>query len=131
MYAIEKQPFGFKLVFQGSLTAAEMQRWLDDTIIALRAAPPAFGLLMDMRALQPLNLDSQRLMLMGQQLYQRSGLRRTAVIVQSPMTRVLFTHLAKESGIYQWERYISAEGTPDWETRGCAWIQGTTDPDRS
>jgi hypothetical protein len=131
VYAIERQPFGFKLVFQGSLTAAEMQRWLDDTIIALRSAPPAFGLLMDMRALQPLNLDSQRLMLMGQQLYQRSGLRRTAVIVQTPMTRMLFTHLAKESGIYQWERYISAEGTPDWEIRGCAWIQGTTDPDRS
>jgi hypothetical protein len=129
VYAIEKQPLGYKLVFQGSLSAVEMQRWLDDSRAALSNAPPSFGLLMDMRALQPLALDSQRLMLMGQQLYQRSGMHRSVVIVQNPMTRMLFTHLARESGIYQWERYISAESTPDWEPLAWAWIQGEKDPD--
>jgi hypothetical protein len=42
---------------------------------------------------------------------------------------MLFTHLARESGIYQWERYISAESTPDWETLAWAWVKGEKDPD--
>jgi aryl carrier-like protein len=131
VYTIERQSLGFKLVFQGSMPAREMQEWLDDSIVVLREPPPSFGLLIDMRALLPLTLDSQRLMSLGHQLYQRRGLRRSAVVVQSSGTRLQFNRLAKESGAYQWERYISAEDTPDWETRGWAWIQGGFDPDAS
>lgn len=129
MYAIEKQPLGFKLVFKGSIAAGEMQQWVDDSRAALSNAPPSFGLFMDMRALQPLPLESQRVMLLGQQLYQRRGMRRSVVIIQDPMTRVQFTRLAHESGVDHWERYISAEDTPDWEKRGWAWIQAGVDPD--
>jgi hypothetical protein len=53
------------------------------------------------------------------------------VVVQSNGTRLQFIRLAKESGAYQWERYLSAEDTPDWETRGWAWIQGGFDPDEN
>ena len=42
-----------------------------------------------------------------------------------------FSRLAQESGIHYWERYISAENTPDWEARGWAWIQNGVDPDAS
>ena len=129
MYAIEKQPLGFKLVFQGNIPASEMQRWVDESRAALCNAPPSFGLFMDMRALQPLPPESQRVMLEGQQLYQRCGMRRSVVIIQTPTTRMQFTRLAQESGIHHWERYISAESTPDWEEKGWAWIQGGVDPD--
>jgi hypothetical protein len=129
VYAIEKLQLGYKLVFEGSITPREMQQWLDDSILALREPPSSFGLLIDMRALQPMTLDSQRLMSMGHCLYQRRGLRRSAVVVQNAGTRLKFEQLAKESGAYQWERYISAEDTPDWEARGWAWIRGEFDPD--
>jgi aryl carrier-like protein len=129
VYAIEKRQLGYKLVFEGSITPREMQQWLDDSILALREQPSSFGLLIDMRALQPLTLDSQRLMSMGHSLYQRRGLRRSVVVVESVGTRLRFAQLAKESGAYQWERYISAEDTPDWEARGWAWISGELDPD--
>jgi hypothetical protein len=129
VYAIQRQRLGYKLVFEGSIEAREMQQWLDDSIIALREPPPSFGLLIDMRALQALTLDSQRLMSMGHQLYQRRGLRRSVVVVQSAGTRLKFVRMAKESGAYQWERYLCAEDTPDWEARGWAWIQGGVDPD--
>jgi hypothetical protein len=131
MYAIEQQTLGFKLVFQGSIAASEMQRWVEDSKAALCNAPPSFGLFMDMRTLQPLPPESQTVMLVGQQLYQRHGMRRSVVIVLSPITRMQFTRLAQESGIHQWERYISAESTPDWESKGWAWIQGGVDPDVS
>lgn len=129
MYVIERQEVGYKLVFGGSIPPQEMQSWLDDSIMALREPPPLFGVLIDMRALQPLPLDSRRLMALGQQLYQRRGLRRSAVVVQDISTRQQFIRSAKESGAYQWERYISAEDTPDWEARGWAWVRGEQDPD--
>ncbi len=129
MYTIEKHHLGYKLVFEGAMPPREMQHWLDDSIVALRETPPCFGLLIDMRALQPLPPDSRRLMSLGHQLFQRRGLRRSAVVVQNPGTKLQFIRLAKESGAYQWERYFSAEDTPDWEARGWAWIQGGLDPD--
>jgi len=131
VYAIEKQPFGFKLVFKGRISASEMQRWVDESRAALSSAPASFGLFMDMRDLQPLPPESQRVMLEGQRLYQRCGMRRSVVIIQTPSTCMQFTRLAQESGIHYWERYISAENTPDWEAKGWAWIQNAVDPDAS
>jgi hypothetical protein len=39
-----------------------------------------------------------------------------------------FERIAHESGIYAFERYINAAGTPDWEPKAIAWIQKKVDP---
>ena len=41
---------------------------------------------------------------------------------KDPTTRSLFKRLAKETGIYEWERYIDASSHPNWEEDAMKWI---------
>lgn len=59
----------------------------------------------------------------GQAKYREKGMVRSAVLVDSAVTRMQFERLAKQSGIYEWERYFSAD-EPDHDERMTDWLQG-------
>ncbi len=40
-----------------------------------------------------------------------------------------FKRIARETGIDQWERYINASATPNWEQVGIDWLTRAADPD--
>jgi hypothetical protein len=106
-----------------------MLAWLYDARRKLTDAAAPFGLILDLRTLAPLAPAAQRVFNRGLQLFQEKGLRRSAVIVLDATIKADFTRLAKESGIYRWERYISAESTRDWQARALAWVSEGIDPD--
>ncbi len=130
MYRIEKKPYGYKLTFSGFIQAAEMQKWVEESRKALAAAPSKFGVLVDMRTLKPLAADAQALMQEGQKLYKQKGMVRSAVVVDSAMTKMQFQRIARTSGIYQWERYIDGSSVKNWEQVAADWITRAIDPDK-
>ncbi len=129
MYNIEKRPSGFLLTFGGYIAANEMQTWYDESLVALKSAASTFGVIIDMRTLKPLPADAQAIMLKGQQAYKLKGMNRSCVIVSDPLTRSQFTRLARNSGIYAFERYIDASANPDWSRPALAWVKEGIDPD--
>jgi hypothetical protein len=131
MYAIGPLPCGYQIVFAGQVTALELLAWIDDVRRCLASPPKDFGLLLDLRGLAPLSPGATRILAKGLQLCQQKGLLRTAVVVCSRATRLEYTRMAQESGIYQWERYLSAEDTPDWHGRSIAWISQRIDPEQA
>ncbi len=130
MYNIEKKSYGFKLTFGGFIKAEEMKKWVEESQKALLNAPREFGVLIDMRTLKPLPPDSQAEIEKGQKLYKDRGMQRSAVILSSSTTKLQFQRIAKETGIYQWERYIDASAVPNWESVGENWIIKGIDPDK-
>jgi hypothetical protein len=106
-----------------------MLRWLDSTQQALVTAQRGFGLILDLRALEPLAPDAWRVLARGLKLCQRRGMHRSAVIVRGRSVKDEFTRQARESGIYQWERYLSSEEMPDWLHRAEEWVGRGVDPD--
>jgi hypothetical protein len=130
MYDIEKKDFGFKLTFGDFIKNDEMENWLLDSEKVLNGKSGSFGVFVDMRRLQPLPQDSQETMVMGQQVYRQAGMQRSVVILDGPIITMQFKRLAKASGIYDWERYIDASATPDWEQTGVKWLVDGVDPDR-
>lgn len=128
MYKIEKASYGYRLTFSGTMTAVEMATWVQDSAQALAGHAGQFGVLVDMRELQPLAGDAQREMEKGQRLYKEKGMARSAVILASALLTLQFKQIAKETGIYQWERYLGAD-TPDWENKAVSWLVGAVDPD--
>ena len=131
MYKITKQKFGFQLTFGGdSMDAAEMTRWREEAKKALVGAPQSFGVLIDMRSLKPgaLHPDAQKIMVDGQGLFKKAGMERSCVILQSATVTMQFERIARESGIYSFERYINAAAHPDWEPRAIGWIENKVDP---
>lgn len=130
MYSIERQPYGFRLVLGEFIKKEEMSAWVNDSRKALAQAPKGFGVLVDMRTLKPLTPDSKAVMEDGQKLYKGAGMLRSVVILDSALLTMQFKNIAKETGIYQWERYLSTATHPDWEELALAWLTQGTDPDK-
>ncbi len=129
MYKIEKRNFGFRLTFAGQVLVNEMEKWRQESERALVGQRAPFGVFVDMRKLTPLFPDAQQRMIAGQKLFKDAGMVRSAVIVEDQITMMQFVRLAKQSGIYAWERYISAAKTPNWEAAGLIWLANGADPD--
>jgi len=130
MHAIEKKPWGFKLTFGETILDDEMKNWAKESQHALVGATGKFGVFVDMRTLKPLAPEVQNTMVGGQQLYKRAGMERSVVILNSMAVTLQFKRLAKDSGIYQWERYIDASTKHNWEQAGIDWLTKGTDPDK-
>jgi SpoIIAA-like len=130
MNNIEVKNYGFKLVFTGQIKTEEMQEWIEKSKKKLLNSPREFGVLIDMRTLKPLAPEAQVYMIEGQKLYKQKGMKRSAVVINSATTKMQFQRLAKDTGIYEWERYIDASTTPNWEKVGESWIIDSIDPDK-
>ncbi|HEY5960705.1 MAG TPA: hypothetical protein VIV60_29325 [Polyangiaceae bacterium] len=129
MYEINKTAYGFQLIFGDSMSAAEMQQWHDESKVLLTSATPGFGVFVDMRTLKPLTPDAQAIMQQGQKLFKSKGMVRSVVILASALVTLQFKRIAKETGIYDWERYIDASSVKDWQSKGIAWVRDKIDPD--
>lgn len=129
MYKIERKDFGYKLTFGNVISGKEMNQWLKESAEELKNAPETFGVFVDMRTLKPLTADAQEPMQDGQRLYKQEGMVRSVVILSNPIIKLQFRRIAKETGIYKWERYIDEETDPDWERKGMEWIVEAKDPD--
>jgi len=107
-----------------------MKKWVEESRKALLTAPSEFGVFVDMRTLKTLPADAQAFMQEGQAHYKQKGMSRSVVILSNAMTKLQFTRIARETGIYQWERYIDASAVADWEKKGEAWVIYKIDPDK-
>lgn len=129
MYTAEKTDYGVRFTFGGLLSAEECRNWLKETIQLLDNSVGDLCVFVDMRTLAPLDPEGQEVMQEGQRLCRQRGMKRSVVILSSPVIRMQFQHIAHDTGIYKWERYIDASQTPGWEQVGLDWLLNGIDPD--
>ena len=130
MYTIEKKTYGYRLTFSGWIRNAEMQAWVQEAKQVLSCHQgDGFGVFVDMRDLKPLEADTSAVMVEGQAAFKQKGMVRSVVILSSPIVAMQFRRLAKDSGIYQWERYLDTQSVKDYQSVGEAWITKGIDPD--
>ena len=129
MYQISKVNFGFKLTFGGYIDINEMSNWVAETKSTLSNQTGKFSVFVDMRSLKPLSQDAKTKMEEGQIAFKQKGMERSVVILNDAILTMQFKRIAKETGINQWERYINASKTPDWEKKGTSWLVDGVDPD--
>ena len=58
------------------------------------------------------------------------GMERSCVILSNSLTKMQFTRIAKETGIYAFERYIDASVSQDWMDKAMGWLNKEEDPDK-
>lgn len=104
-----------------------MADWLKEAQTVLAGAPRSFGVLVDMRGLKLVAMESKELLLEGQKRFKAAGMQRSALILDSMLLTLQFKSIAKETGIHVGERYLTA-ATPDCEQRALAWIVDGVDP---
>jgi len=130
VYKIEKKPYGYRLTFADSISPDEMNAWVDESKKVLVTSPTKFGIFVDMRTLRPLANEARHIMENGQKLYKQNGMERSVVILSSNLTKIQFKNIARDTGIYAFERYIDASSEPGWEQIGIKWITEGIDPDK-
>ena len=129
MYKIEKRHYGVRLTFEGFIERDEMAQWVAESEMVLQTLPKKFSVFVDMRNLKPVPDDSKAELEKGQRMYKAKGMERSVVILNSAILRIQFKNIAQETGIYEWERYIDASNTPNWQEVGEKWIMNAIDPD--
>jgi len=129
MYKLEKKNYGVKITFAGAMTAEELMKWISESRLLFKGLTEKFGVSVDMRGLKPLPGDAQKVMEEGQKMYKSFGMERSVVILANPIITAQFKRIAKETGIYQWERYIDSSKIPNWEDVGTRWLVNNIDPD--
>ncbi len=129
MYHIDKKPYGLHLTFAGHIPKHEMERWQQEITEVLAAMDAQLGVFVDMRDLELLPPESRPAMMVGQRTARKHGMQRSVVILRDKITALQFKGIAKETGIYAWERYIDADAEPNWEQVGLDWILNAVDPD--
>ena len=130
MYKVEKTNYGVKHIFGGIIPADEMKSWVSESKKILASLPAKFGVFVDMRNLKPLSPESQTEMQTGQKLFKEAGMERSVVILESSVTTMQFKRIAKETGIYEWERYLDSSKISNWEEAGKNWLVFKIDPDK-
>lgn len=130
MYTIERRPSGYILTFAGLINIDEMKKWRDDSKnILTKEVANKFGVIVDMRNLQPISIETQSIMVDGQSFYKQKGMYRSAVILSSAIISMQFKQLAKQSGIYETERYIDASKYENPVETAINWVKDGIDPD--
>jgi len=129
MYLIELTEFGIRLTFEGQVSAPEMAAWYRESKAALPGLPRPFYVFIDMRTMIPLDREAQVHIEAGQTLYRLTGMERSVVIFQSPVTAAQFRRIGGETGIARNERYIDATTFHNWEEVGLDWLLNRVEPD--
>src|SRR5690348_10433622 len=83
MYTLETAPFGFKVTIAGRVHRDEAMLVLVESRDALKACTRPFGVLVDIRNLQPLADDVQTIIDETQRLFRKGGLERSCVVLAS------------------------------------------------
>lgn len=129
MYKVERAPYGLRLTLSGVMSSDEIHRWGRDVVEVLHELERPFGVFVDMRQLVPPAPEDQGALKHAQIRARQLGMRRSVVIVDSAETAAEFARIAKQTGIYAYERYIHAVNDPRWEQRGLDWVTDGIDPD--
>lgn len=129
MWQINPQSFGFVLTFSGRIDPAEMQAWAEAARRQLAGPlPPDWGVVVDMRTLEPLSAEAQQVMVEGQKAFKQRGMKRSAVALKDAVTTLQFRRLARSSGIDAWERYINVAQVVQWQHAAKQWVAAGIEP---
>jgi hypothetical protein len=123
MYKIDRTDLGFNLTFAGDVTKAELEKWYEESEQVLTRQQGPFGVIIDMRTLAPLPPEAHGIMVRGQSMYRTRGMQRSCVILEDAITTIQFMRLARQSGIFKYERYIDASTHKDWLATARNWVE--------
>lgn len=128
MYEISQTQGYVRISFTGRIGLEEMKEWLNEMRTAMSQPNPNGLIMVDLREMAVLPKEAAAILESAQRAGNKSGLKRSAVIVKSAIIQMQFERIAKLTGIYTKERYFSADTNPNWEKAAEAWILQGKEP---
>ena len=132
MYRIEAESWGVIITFAENVTPEEARRY-DEDLVPIRAklAGKQWGVICDCQNLGVLQPGAQEILKKSQEDGKKSGMLRSCVILAAPIPIMHAKRFAKETGIYEWERYLNGHTNPNWKQQALDWVIKGIDPEMS
>ncbi len=124
----QSTPYGYRSTISDVLPEAEAKAWFEDVKRAV-GTRSNFGQLIDLRRQKAYGPETNAIIQEAMTYVRARGMQRSAVVLASAVTALQIKRLAKETGMYAYERYIDASADPNWEQTALAWIERGVDPD--
>ncbi len=129
----QEVPYGIRWHTQGFLDIETAQEWFA-TYMSKRnefvKQGRQWSQYVDLRGYKASSPEAQELITKVMEAFLTSGGLRSAVILDSTVATLQIKRLAIDTGIYAFERYISAQSNPDFEKQALAWLVDGIDPDK-
>jgi len=119
--------YGYTSKFTGMLSLEEANDWFDDVKKTI-AGKSSFGQLIDLRGQKAQSPETNQVVQDAMAYVIEHGMKRSSVVLSSTVMKMQIQRLAKEVGMYAYERYFDPSDE-QWETKALAWIVDGTDPD--
>jgi len=119
--------YGYRSAFTGSVSPEEGAAWFEEVKRAI-AGRNSFGQFIDLRGQRVQNDATAGDIQQAMSYLLASGLKRSSVVLSSAVAKLQIMRLAKETGMYAYERYFDPSDE-QWEAKALAWIVDGTDPD--
>lgn len=129
MYETEPTAYGYKMTFGGFIDRDEMETWASEVRDELDGTPPEWHCYVDMRDLEAMSEEGQRLMATVKSECHDCGLDRVATVVDSPTVRLQFEQMSSGTGGSKGDRYLDEETTEEPEQTAIEWVRDGVDPD--
>src|SRR4029079_4589546 len=101
----EPAPYGLRTIISGFFTMEEANAWRKDYERIVPGLKPGFGQLVDLRDKKAYTPDVGEIIQDVMRYVREHGMARSAVILSSAMTKMQISRLAKDAGMYEYERY--------------------------
>jgi hypothetical protein len=121
-------PYGYKTTISAPFADDAAAAWFED-IKRVVAGKTSFGQLVDLRGQKPYSEATNKIIQDAMTYVREHGMTRSSVVLASALTKMQIMRLAKEVGMYEYERYFDASSEPEWERKAIDWIEQGIDPD--
>jgi hypothetical protein len=123
--------YGFRMNASGYITPAEAKVWFEDikAKVGIKKGR-GFGVMVDIRGQKANPPETQEITKNAMIWLKQNGMVRSAVVLDSTVARLMMVRMAKQTGVYEWERYIDASKDTDWEHKAIDWIVNAAEPSK-
>jgi hypothetical protein len=125
----EPAAFGLRTTIYGFFTIDEANAWRKDYERIVPGLGSGFGQLVDLRDRKAYPPEVNEVIQDVMRYVREQGMTRSAVVLSSAMTKMQISRLAKETGMFEYERYFDASADKDWERKAIDWIEKAVDPE--
>ncbi len=130
MYSIATESWGVLLTFSENFTVDEAKKYeVEIAKVRAQLTGKKWGVIVDSRNLKIMMPGAPEILKKSQEDGKKCGMVRSCVVLSSPIPVMQAKRMARESGIYDVERFLDGNANPNWKQKAMDWVIKGIDPD--
>ncbi len=129
MFELKKTLYGVSITVSPDLTESkDIRSALKQVMLMINEFEGDFSAFTDLRNFETLPLNVQELIVSLKKWFSKKGMKRSVVILNSAYLTEHFKHYGRNSGLYEFERYLDTSFNSKWKLVALDWVMHGIEP---